>query len=66
MRPMGLLQTLGIAKKDVTAELMPPVMNAGYGVGVYSFGGLYGTGSGAPFIDRNTALQVPSVVRCSN
>jgi len=63
---MGLLQTLGIAKKDVTAELMPPVMNAGYGVGVYSFGGLYGTGSGAPFIDRNIALQVPSVVRCSN
>jgi len=66
MRPMGLLQTLGIAKKDVTAELMPPVMNAGYGVGVYSFGGLYGTGSGAPFMDRNTALQVPSVLRCSN
>ena len=66
MRPMGLLQTLGITKRDVTAELMPPVMNAGYGVGVYSFGGLYGTGSGAPFMDRNTALQVPSVVRCSN
>lgn len=63
---MGLLQTLGITKRDVTAQLMPPVMNAGYGVGVYSFGGLYGTGSGAPFIDRNTALQVPSVVRCSN
>jgi len=41
-------------------------MNAGYGVGVYSFGGLYGTGSGAPFMDRNIALQVPSVVRCSN
>ena len=63
---MGLLQTLGITKRDVTAELMPPVMNAGYGVGVYSFGGLYGTGSGAPFIDRNTALQVPSVARCRN
>ena len=63
---MGLLQTLGITKRDVTAELMPPVMNAGYGVGVYSFGGLYGSGSGAPFIDRNTALQVPSVARCRN
>jgi len=45
---------------------MPPVMNSGYGVGVYSYGGLYGSGSGAPFIDRNIALQVPSVVRCSN
>ena len=63
---MGLLQTLGITKRNVTAELMPPVMNSGYGVGVYSYGGLYGSGSGAPFIDRNIALQVPSVVRCSN
>jgi hypothetical protein len=63
---MGLLQTLGITKRDVTAQLMPPVMNTGYGVGVYSFGGLYGTGIGAPFIDRNTALQVPSVARCRN
>jgi HK97 family phage portal protein len=66
MRPMGLLQTLGIAKKDVTAQLAPAVMNQGYGAGVYSFGGLYGSGNGAPFMDRYLALQVPSVARCRN
>jgi len=63
---MGLLQTLGITKKDVTAQLAPAVMNQGYGAGVYSFGGLYGSGNGAPFMDRYLALQVPSVVRCRN
>ena len=63
---MGLLQTLGITKKDVTAQLAPAVMSQGYGVGVYSYGGLYGTGNGAPFMDRFTALQVPAVNRCRN
>ena len=63
---MGLLQTLGISKKDVTAQLAPAVMNQGYGAGVYSFGGLYGTGNGTPFMDRYLALQVPSVARCRN
>jgi len=63
---MGILQTLGIAKKDVTAQLAPAVMSQGYGVGVYSYGGLYGTGNGAPFMDRFTALQVPAVGRCRN
>jgi HK97 family phage portal protein len=63
---MGLLQTLGISKKDVTAQLAPAIMNQGYGAGVYSFGGMYSTGSGAPFMDRAVALQVPSVVRCRN
>jgi HK97 family phage portal protein len=63
---MGLLQTLGISKKDVTAQLAPAVMNQGYGAGVYSFSGMYSSGSGAPFMDRFTALQVPSVVRCRN
>jgi len=63
---MGILQTLGIAKKDVTAQLAPAVMSQGYGVGVYSYGGLYGTGNGAPFMDRFTALQVPAVNRCRN
>ena len=66
MRPMGLLQTLGITKKDVTAQLAPAVMNQGYGAGVYSFGGLYGTGNGTPFMDRYIALQVPAVARCRN
>ena len=63
---MGLLQTLGITKKDVTAQLAPAVMSQGYGAGVYSYGGLYATGNGAPFMDRFTALQVPAVARCRN
>ncbi len=63
---MGLLQTLGITKKDVTAQLAPAVMSQGYGAGVYSYGGLYANGNGAPFMDRFTALQVPAVARCRN
>ena len=63
---MGLLQTLGIAKKDVTAQLAPAVMSQGYGAGVYSYGGLYGAGNGVPFMDRYVALQVPAVARCRN
>ena len=66
MRPMGLLQTLGITKKDVTAQLPPALMNQGYNAGVFSYGGLYGSGNGAPFMDRYLALQVPSVARCRN
>jgi HK97 family phage portal protein len=39
-------------------------MNTGYGAGVYSFNsGLSNFGMG---MDRNTALQVPSVMRCRN
>ena len=63
---MGLLQTLGLSKKDVTAQLAPAVMSQGYGAGVYSYGGLYATGNGAPFMDRFTALQCASVARCRN
>jgi len=63
---MGLLQTFGLSKKDVTAQLAPAVMSQGYGAGVYSYGGLYATGNGAPFMDRFTALQVPAVARCRN
>ena len=64
---MGLLQTLGIAKKDVTAQLAPAVMNQGYGQGIYSGTGLYGSaGLGSAYIDRYTALQVPAVARCRN
>ena len=66
MRPMGLLQTLGIAKKDVTAQLAPALMNQGYGAGVFSYGGVYSSGNAAPFMDRYIALQVPSVARCRN
>jgi len=63
---MGLLQTFGIGKKDITAQLAPAIMSQGYGAGVYSFGGLYNTGTGAPFMDRFVALQVPAVARCRN
>jgi hypothetical protein len=63
---MGLLQTLGFTKKDVTAQYAPAVMSQGYGAGVYSYGGMYSTGNGAPFMDRYTALQVPAVARCRN
>jgi HK97 family phage portal protein len=63
---MGILQTLGISKKDVTAQLAPAVMSQNYGVGVYSYGGMYANGNGAPFMDRFTALQVPAVNRCRN
>ena len=62
---MGLLQTIGLRKKDVEAQLSPPIMQQTYGAGVYSFGGLYNT-NGVPFIDRNLALQVPAVSRCRN
>ena len=66
MRPMGLLQTLGITKKNVNAQLAPALMNQGYGAGVFSYGGMYGSSNGAPMMDRYTALQVPSVARCRN
>lgn len=41
-------------------------MNQGYNAGVFSYGGLYGSSIGAPFMDRYIALQVPSVARCRN
>ena len=62
---MGLLETIGLRKKDIEAQLSPPIMQQTYGAGVYSFGGLYNT-NGVPFIDRNLALQVPAVSRCRN
>ena len=61
---MGLLQTLGIKRTNVEAQYAPAIMNTGYGAGVYSFNsGLSNFGMG---MDRNTALQVPSVMRCRN
>jgi hypothetical protein len=33
---MGLLQTIGLRKKDVEAQLSPPIMAQTYGAGVYS------------------------------
>ena len=62
---MGLLQTLGITKKDVTAQLAPATMSQNYGQGIYS--GVYGTATGSStYIDRYLALQVPAVARCRN
>ena len=65
---MGLLETFGIRNKskDIDAQYAPAIMDSGYGAGVYSFGGIYNTGTGMPFMDRNIALQVPSVSRCRN
>jgi HK97 family phage portal protein len=61
---MGLLHTLGIKRTNVEAQYAPAIMNTGYGAGVYSFNsGLSNFGMG---MDRNTALQVPSVMRCRN
>lgn len=65
---MGLLETFGIRNKskDIDAQYAPAIMDSGYGAGVYSFGGIYNTGTGMPFMDRNIALQVPTVTRCRN
>jgi HK97 family phage portal protein len=65
---MGLLETFGLRSKAnaIDAQYAPAVMNSGYGVGVYSFGGINNSSLGAPFMDRILALQVPSVSRCRN
>jgi HK97 family phage portal protein len=64
---MGLLETLGLkAKAEVTAQYAPAIMDSSYGVGMYSYNsGLSNYGYGVA-IDRNMALQVPSVSRCRN
>jgi len=64
---MGLLETLGLkAKADVTAQYAPAIMDSTYGAGMYSYNsGLSNYGYGVS-IDRNMALQVPSVSRCRN
>jgi len=65
---MGLLETFGLRNKAnaIDAQYAPAIMDSGYGVGVDSFGGMYNTSAGAPFMDRALALQVPSVSRCRN
>ena len=64
---MGLLETLGLkAKADVTAQYAPAIMDSTYGAGMYSYNsGLSNYGYGVS-VDRNMALQVPSVSRCRN
>ena len=66
---MGLLQTFGIRGKDkvqIDAQLPPAIMSDRFGAGQYSYGGMYGSGYGAGFMDRATALQVATVSRCRN
>jgi HK97 family phage portal protein len=64
---MGLLETLGFkGKAEVTAQYAPAIMDSTYGVGMYSYNsGLSNYGYGVA-MDRNIALQVPSVSRCRN
>ena len=64
---MGLLETLGLkAKAEVTAQYAPAIMDSTYGAGMYSYNsGLSNYGYGVS-VDRNMALQVPSVSRCRN
>ena len=61
---MGLLQTLGLKTTNVEAQLAPAIMSTGYGAGVYSFNS--GLSNFGVSMDRMTALQVPSVMRCRN
>jgi HK97 family phage portal protein len=66
---MGLLETFGIRGKDkvqIDAQLPPAIMSDRFGAGQYSYGGMYGSGYGAGFMDRATALQVATVSRCRN
>ena len=66
---MGLLETFGIRSKDkvqIDAQLPPAIMSDRFGVGSYSYGGMYGNGYGAGIMDRATALQVATVSRCRN
>jgi HK97 family phage portal protein len=64
---MGLLETLGFkGKAEVTAQYAPAIMDSTYGMGMYSYNsGLSNYGYGIS-MDRNIALQVPSVSRCRN
>jgi HK97 family phage portal protein len=64
---MGLLQTLGFKSADkpaIEAQYAPAVMSTQYGYGSFNTGNTYGYNASG--IDRNFALQVASVARCSN
>jgi len=64
---MGLLQTLGFKsanKPAIEAQYAPAVMSTQYGYGSFNTGNTYGYNASG--IDRNFALQVASVSRCSN
>ena len=61
---MGLLSALGITKKteSVQAQYAPAIMDTAYGYGSFTTG----VGNFPGGLDRNYAMQVPTVARCRN
>ena len=61
---MGLLSALGITKtnKTVEAQYAPAIMDTAYGYGSFTTG----VGNFPGGLDRNLAMQVPTVSRCRN
>jgi HK97 family phage portal protein len=61
---MGLLSALGITKKTETvqAQNAPAIMDTAYGYGSFTTG----VGNFPGGLDRNYAMQVPTVARCRN
>jgi HK97 family phage portal protein len=61
---MGLLSALGINKKtdSVQAQYSPAIMDTAYGYGSFTTG----VGNFPGGLDRNLAMQVPTVNRCRN
>jgi len=61
---MGLLSALGINKKteNLQAQYSPAIMDTAYGYGSFTTG----VGNFPGGLDRNLAMQVPTVSRCRN
>ena len=61
---MGILSALGINKKtdSVQAQYAPAIMDTAYGYGSFTTG----VGNFPGGLDRNLAMQVPTVSRCRN
>jgi len=61
---MGLLSALGITKKteNLQAQYAPAIMDTAYGYGSFTTG----VGNFPGGLDRNLAMQVPTVSRCRN
>ena len=61
---MGLLSALGIntKKESVQAQYAPAIMDTAYGYGSFTTG----VGNFPGGLDRNYAMQVPTVARCRN
>ena len=63
---MGILQTLSniLPTRKVEAQYSPAIMDTSYGYGSFNTG--VNSGMGPGFMDRQAAMQVPSVARCRN